>query len=103
VLQDGVIDPLRAHIPGPLNQLRGVLQTLAGTASGPGANKEAARRVHAEVVTKMKSILEQMSQWESFVDVVNQVAEVIRMQQKVLEATEKARESRTQEVFDDKP
>ena len=42
-----------------------------------------------------------MSQWESFVDVVNQVAEVIRMQQKVLQATEKARESRTQEVFDD--
>ena len=51
----------------------------------------------------MKTILEQMSQWESFVDVVNQVAEVIKMQQKVLKATEKARESRTQEVFDDKP
>ena len=32
----------------------------------------------------MKTILEQMSQWESFVDVVNQVAEVIKMQQKVL-------------------
>ena len=39
----------------------------------------------------MKGILEQMSQWESFVDVVNQVAEVIRMQQNVLQATEKAR------------
>jgi hypothetical protein len=51
----------------------------------------------------MKNILEQMSQWESFIDVVNQVAEVIRMQHKVLEATEKARESRTQGVFDDKP
>ena len=35
-----------------------------------------------------------MSQWESFVDVVNQVAEVIKMQQNVLKATEKARESR---------
>ena len=31
------------------------------------------------------------------------VAEVIKMQQNVLKATEKARESRTQEVFDDKP
>ena len=51
----------------------------------------------------MKDILEQMSQWESFVDVVNQVAEVIRMQQKVLQATEKARETRTKEIFDDKP
>ena len=68
-----------------------------------GASEEAARRLHGEVVTRMKDILDQMSQWESFVDVVNQVAEVIRMQQKVLQATEKARESRTQEVFDDKP
>ena len=50
----------------------------------------------------MKAILDQMSQWESFVDVVNQVAEVIKMQQKVLKATEKARESRTQEVFDER-
>ena len=69
----------------------------------PGANKEAARRLHQEIVTTMKNILDQMSQWESFVDVVNQVAEVIKMEQKVLQATEKARESRTQEVFDDKP
>ena len=51
----------------------------------------------------MRNILEQMSQWESFVDVVNQVAEVIQMEQKVLKATEKAREKRTKEVFDDKP
>jgi hypothetical protein len=34
---------------------------------------------------------------------VNQVAEVIKMQQKVLQATEKAKETRTREVFDDKP
>jgi hypothetical protein len=51
----------------------------------------------------MKTILAQMSQWESFVDVVNQVAEVIRMEQKILQETEKARESRAREVFDVKP
>ena len=46
-----------------------------------------------------------MSQWESFIDVVNQVAEVIKMQQKVLKATERKASGivRTQEVFDDKP
>ena len=82
LLQEGVIDLIRALTAGSMNQLRSVLQTLAGAAATPGANKEAARRLlHAEVVTKMKNILEQMSQWESFVDVVNQVAEVIRMQQ----------------------
>ena len=95
LLQEGVIDPIRALTAGPMNTLRGVLQSNAGV--------EKARGLQGEVVAKMKVILEQMSQWESFVDVVNQVAEVIRMQQKVLQATEKARESRTQEVFDEKP
>ncbi|APW59517.1 hypothetical protein [Paludisphaera borealis] len=103
LLQEGVVEPLRALTTGPMAQLRGMLQTLAGAAAAPGASKDAARLLHAEVVTKMKNILEQMSQWESFVDVVNQVAEVIKMEQKVLQETEKARETRTQEVFDDKP
>jgi hypothetical protein len=103
LLQEAVIEPLRALTAGPMNQLRGVLQTLAGAGSTPGATKDEARRLHQEVVTKMRNILEQMSQWESFVDVVNQVAEVIRMEQKVLTDTEKARETRTREVFDEKP
>jgi hypothetical protein len=103
LLQEGVIDPIRALTGGPITQLRGMLQTLAGAGTSPGASKESARRLQGEVVTKMRNILEQMSQWESFVDVVNQVAEVIKMEQKVLKDTEKARESRTQEIFDDKP
>ena len=75
-----------------MNQLRSVLQRSPAAAPTAGASEEAARRLHGEVVTKMRNILDQMSQWESFVDVVNQVAEVIRMEQKVLQATEKARE-----------
>ena len=101
LLQDGVIDPIRALNAGPVTELRGVLQALGGGGPAGQADVEKARRLHGEVVTRMKNILEQMSQWESFVDVVNQVAEVIRMQQKVLKATEKARESRTKEVFDE--
>jgi hypothetical protein len=86
-----------------MNQVRNVLQSLSGAASTPGASEAEARRLHGEVVTTMRNILDQMSQWESFVDVVNQVAEVIKMQQNVLKETEKARESRTREIFDDKP
>jgi hypothetical protein len=103
LLEEGVIDPMRALNAGSMSQLRGMLQTLAGAGSTPGASREAARRLHAEVVAKMKEILDQMSQWESFVDVVNQVAEVIRMEHKVLQATEKAEETRTRDIFDDKP
>jgi hypothetical protein len=103
LLEEGVIEPMRNLNSGPMSQLRGMLQTLAGAGSTPGASRESARRLHAEVVAKMKEILEQMSQWESFVDVVNQVAEVLRMEHKVLQATEKAEESRTKEIFDEKP
>jgi hypothetical protein len=104
LLQDGVIDPIRELNSGPVTQLRGVLQVLGGGGPRVQTDVEKARGLHGEVVAKMKAILEQMSQWESFVDVVNQVAEVIKIQQKVLKATEDARETRTKEVFDeDKP
>ncbi len=104
LLQEGVIDPTRALNAGPMTELRGVFQSLGGASEAkPGADREGARRLHGEVVAKLQAILEQMSQWESFVDVVNQVAEVIKMQRKVLQDTEHARESRTEEVFDAKP
>lgn len=102
LLQEGVVDPLRALAAGPMPQLHAALQALAA-ADAKGPAKDEARRRHDEVVTTMRQVLEQMSQWESFVDVVNQVAEVIEMERKVLQQTEKARESRAQEVFDDTP
>jgi hypothetical protein len=94
LLQQAIIEPIRALSAGPMSQVRNVLQALSGAASTPGATEAEARRLHAEVVANMRNILEQMSQWESFVDVVNQVAEVIKMQQKVLKETEKARDLR---------
>ena len=103
LLQESIIDPLRALTAGPMNQLRASLQSLSSTATASIESRESTRKLHGEVVAKMKAILDSMSQWESFVDVVNQVVEVIKMQQKVLKATESARETRTREVFDDKP
>ena len=103
LLQQGIIDPLKALGSGPMGELRGMLQGLADGGTHAAASEEAARRAHGQVVARMKEILEQMSQWESFVDVVNQVAEVIRMQNQILKATEKAQETRTEGVFDAKP
>ncbi len=37
LLQEGVIDPMRAPTAGPMNQLRSTLQALAGVATSPGA------------------------------------------------------------------
>jgi hypothetical protein len=42
-----------------------------------------------------------MAQWESFVDVINQLKHVIESQGKVLEATEELEKQRTKDLFDD--
>jgi hypothetical protein len=103
LLQEAIIDPIKALTAGPMNQLRGSLQSLWSMSTASNESRESARKLQGEVVARMRAILEAMSQWESFVDVVNQVAEVIKMEQKVLKSTESARETRTKEVFDDKP
>lgn len=103
LLEGGIIEPIRALGAGPLNTLRNTVQAAANSGKSSAATHELTRRLHHEIVKTMQDILAQMSQWESFVDVVNQVGEVIRMEQKVLQETEKARESRTKEVFDGKP
>ena len=90
LLQDGVIDPILALNAGPASELRATLQALASSSKAQG-DAEVARTRHGAYMAKMKIILDQMSQWESFVDVVNQVAEVIKIQQNVLKATEQAR------------
>ncbi len=102
LLQDGVIDPILALNAGAGERAPGDPAGPGRGLEGAGGRREGPRR-HGEVVARMKVILDQMSQWESFVDVVNQVAEVIKIQQNVLKATENARDSRTQEVFDGKP
>ena len=102
LLQDGVIDPILALNAGPAAEFRTTLQALAAGSKAQG-DAEKARQLHGAVLARMKAILDQMSQWESFVDVVNQVAEVIKIQQNVLKATEGARETRNQEIFDEKP
>ncbi|MEW4570084.1 hypothetical protein AB1L88_19635 [Tautonia sp. JC769] len=103
LLQDGVITPIRSLTAGPMTELRNVLQALGGGAPRNEPDVEAAQALHEEVVAQMNTILEQMSQWESFIDVVNQVAEVIRMQQSILDATEQVQDSRTEELFDELP
>jgi hypothetical protein len=103
LLQDGVITPIRSLTAGPMTELRNLLQALGGGSPRDGSDLEAARALHEEVVAQMNTILEQMSQWESFVDVVNQVAEVIKMQQSILDATEQVQDSRTEELFDELP
>ncbi|MEM7392571.1 MAG: hypothetical protein AAF492_09490 [Verrucomicrobiota bacterium] len=67
----------------------------------PVAQLEEATERQLQVVAEMKAILRNMSQWESFVDVLNQLDEVIQIEKRVLERTEKAAERVIESLFDD--
>lgn len=100
---------LESKIVAPLRQLPGEMldrqrQTLEALAAGPvptSARLGEARKQQQEIVTQMQRILEQMAQWESFVDVVNQLREVINLQSRLLDTTEKTRKERLKGVFDE--
>ena len=49
----------------------------------------------------MKRILDQMAQWESFVDVVNQLRHVISAQDQIRQSTEHTQKQQIKDVFDD--
>jgi hypothetical protein len=53
-----------------------------------------------QAVKVMQTILGQMSLWESFVDVINQLKHVIDGQTGLLKETEKIQQERTNQLFD---
>ena len=53
-----------------------------------------------QIVAQMNQILKQMSQWDSFVDVLNQLNEIIRLQEGVKVGTESLKTKQTEDIFD---
>ena len=53
-----------------------------------------------QITSKMEEILKQMAQWDSFVDVLNQLNEIIRMQERVKAGTDELKGKQTDSVFD---
>lgn len=99
LLKTTIIDALRQLHDEPMAALRTALEAVARDPAAEALTE--ARDAQQEVIQAMESILEQMSQWENFVDVLNQLREVIKLQDSVLESTTKQREKRTSDLFDD--
>lgn len=99
LLQRDIIDPLaelaNATLPEVTRRLEGLANSLAED------RLSQARQAHAEALTQMERILQRMAQWESFLDVVNQLREVIRLQTGLLQTTEEERTKRTTDLFDE--
>jgi hypothetical protein len=101
LLQTNVIDAIRQLHGDPMTRLRVSLESVAADPEGAGEPLGEARDLQQEVIDKMTKILEQMAQWENFVDVLNQLKAIVKLQSGVLDATEEEKKKRTQELFDD--
>ena len=57
-------------------------------------------RREQQIIQRMDDLLKQMSQWDNFVDVLNQLNEVIRLQTTVHQETEHLKNTQDEGVFE---
>jgi hypothetical protein len=76
------------------------IQTLLAHPELRESDRQELQGAQQAAVDEMKRILARMSQWESFVDVINQLRAVIKTQNDVLDSTEKAEKDRIKGLFD---
>lgn len=101
LLQTSVIQPLRELHDRPLAEQ---LKKLSSLTQGDNIDEDRREQViesQAELIKQMQRILDQMSQWESFVDVVNQLRHVINSQNVIRESTEEMQKKQIKDVFDE--
>jgi hypothetical protein len=99
MMQNTILGPLDALDKELMDPQRQALDKL-GDASDAARVGEATGR-QEQIVEKMKEILKQMNQWDSFVDVLNQLNEIIRIQEGVRKTTEQIKDKETEGLFKD--
>jgi hypothetical protein len=97
LMENGIIKPLRTLNDGLMSEQRDALDGLARSIDAKRQAEAGTRQ--DQIITKMNEILKQMSQWDSFVDVINQLNEIIKLQDNVKNNTEKLKEKQTEDVF----
>jgi hypothetical protein len=100
LLDSSIIAPLRKLHDENFVDIGEKLQTLLEHRELRDADRQAALDAQQTAVTEMQRILAQMSQWESFVDVINQLRQIIKSQNDVLDSTEKTEKDRIKGLFD---
>ncbi|HEX8325089.1 MAG TPA: hypothetical protein VF595_14385 [Tepidisphaeraceae bacterium] len=97
LMQRSVTDPLKALAGGPMAEQR---DALDATAAGGTPDAAAATGRQERIVAQMNAILKQMAQWDSFVDVINQLNEIIRLQERAKQTTDGLKTKETDSAFD---
>lgn len=100
-LQSGIITPLRTLHNDLLARLRTAIDGLAPERAISTDRRLAALALSDQSVEAMQTILGQMALWESFIDVVNQLKQIINRQGDLLKSTEEIDKERTDKLFDE--
>ena len=97
MMDKNVLKPLADMNEKLMNPQRDALESLKVDDSAKVA--DAAGR-QEQIIARMNEIMKQMSQWDSFVDVLNQLNEIIRLQEKAKGQTDELKNKRIEGVFE---
>jgi hypothetical protein len=98
LIQRYVLEPMARLHDQDMDRQRQALESL--DTQDPATLRDAADR-QAQIVQEMQDILSKMRQWDSFIDVVNQLDEVIKLQNGVRGRTDDLREEQLESIFDE--
>lgn len=101
LLLTSVIQPMKELHDRPLAEHLKALSSLIAADKIDEDRREAAIESQGQNIQQMQRILDQMAQWESFVDVVNQLRHVIDSQNKIRDSTEQMQKQQIKDVFDE--
>ena len=97
LMQKQVLTPMQQLNDELLNPQKDALDTLQPTDAAALAAVESRQD---ETFDRMNQILHQMSQWDSFVDVLNQLNEVIKLQDQAELKTKELKKKQNEDIFD---
>jgi hypothetical protein len=97
LMNKNIIQPLKSLNDALLNPQKDALDALRPSDSSAIA---AVQGRQDQIVAREEEILKQMSQWDNFVDVLNQLNEIIKLQTDVKADTEGLKKKQTEGVFD---
>lgn len=101
IMEKKILGPLKQLDAGLMTRQREALDGMVGSREPKGLAEAASRQV--QIVVQMRDILKQMADWDSFVDVLNQLNEVIKLQNQVKQNTDDIRRKEVEELFEDRP
>jgi hypothetical protein len=100
-LQDELISPQTAAIDALVSAASAAADAGSPGAAAPNAEKlRTALDRQEQIISRMKEILKQMAQWDSFVDVLNQLEQIIKLETGVKDRSEKLERKDTEGLFD---